>query len=555
MPASKQDQGFLGRTFYRASGGVRLAVFLFWLLPAFGAAALLAGFLFWLFLNGFYYLVIVPAIVAFGVGFLVRLAVVKGHCRNWLVGGLAGLCAAIVLYFGYFYMGMLYHWGSGRLDLLPTYIDARMKTDVIRDTNHSGDSPTHSPGMNWFMFTFEAAAVFLIGIVPAVQRSRKPYCEACGRWMARRVTTFSPNASRELLDTLRSGSSQEFAALCAKPVYVSLPNVSLGIDACPSLNDGVSRGCPVYISVKQVIQSQGMTKADPLDQARGKMLLRALQATSSELSALAHRFKALENAVGKSVVAAPLPAKTTSPGAEGFPIEIKDVEPEYAGKVATRGMMWSGTILTFVPLLTFFAGMGLMLWAITILEVPVSAAEKFFAYGMIAVAIVFILGGIIVALRNPSFVAIRILQKRLRGELGRRPNRLVDPGNPEALVVEIVPKANWGKVMLYLASDVGLLLRDRSRRQLLFEGDRGRFRVPVDALTYCALEEFVYYSGHARIRYYYVVLRIENPTQFWEAPIRLQTGGGLGSRKRKKEMTLLFDRIEQLRRASQSVAT
>jgi hypothetical protein len=98
-------------------------------------------------------------------------------------------------------------------------------------------------------------------------------------------------------------------------------------------------------------------------------------------------------------------------------------------------------------------------------------------------------------------------------------------------------------------------LLDQTRRELLFEGDRERFRIPADALTYCGLEEFVYQSGHSKVTYYYVVLRIESPTQFWEAPIRLNAGAGLGGRKRKKKMTLLFNRVQQMRAARKAAVT
>jgi hypothetical protein len=478
--------------------------------------------------------------------------VIKGHCRNWLVGGLAGLCAAVVLYLGYFYCGMIYHWGpryTSRLDLLPAYIRARMKTDAIRDSHDSKESSTHSTVMNWVFFNIDAGIVLLLVVFPGIQRSRRPYCESCRCWMTRRVTSFNPNTSVTVMDALRSGASHTLAALCAAPVYSSVPNLSVGIDLCPSLQAGGSRGCPVYISVKQVRQAQGFAGADPIDQAQGKLLLRTLQATSGEMAALAPRFKLLENVTGRSVIPAPPPMTTASLAQKDILVEIAAIEPEYAGKILSRGMLWAGSVLTFVPLLTFFGGLGLLWWATDILDGRVSPVEKFIAVGMIPVAIVCMVVGMAVALKNPSYLANRILQKRLRRELARRPQRLVSPDNPEALFTEIVPKANWGRLMLDSASDVGLLLLDQARREVLFEGDHGRFRIPVDALTYCGFEEFVFSQGHSTIRYYYVVLRIESPAQFWEAPIRLRTGAGLGAKKRKKAMTLLFDRIQQMRAA------
>lgn len=558
MSLINQGESFPGRVSYHASGGVRFGPFLVWLLPAVAAAAILAFLLFWLFLKGYYYMIVVPLIAALGVGALVRLAVIKGHCRNWLLAGLAGFCAAVVLYLGYFYCGMVYQWGPrvvARSDLLPVYINARMKTDVIRDEGGPKDSATHDTGMNWFTFIFEAGSVLFVVVFLGIQRSRRPYCEACERWMIRRVTSFNPSTSAAVLDALRTGSSQALAALCATPVYSSVPNLSVGIDVCASLENSGSRGCPVYISVKRVMQSQGIAGADPIDQARGKLLLRTLQATPSEIAALAHRFKLLESIAGRSVVFGPVPTTTKSPVHADLPVQIQALEPEHAGKALSRGMIWGGSILTFVPLLIFIGGLGLVAWAATLLEGQVSPAQKLALFSMIAAGIICTVGGMALALTNPSFMAYRILQKRLRGELARRPNRKVNPDNPEALFVEIVPKAHWGKLMLHSASDIGLLLLDEAKRELLFEGDRQRFRIPADAITYCGLEEFVYQQGHGRTRYCYVVLRIESPTRFWEAPIRLQRGAGLGYRKRKREMTLLFNRVQQMRAESKTVLT
>jgi hypothetical protein len=308
--------------------------------------------------------------------------------------------------------------------------------------------------------------------------------------------------------------------------------------------------------VKQIRQSQGVAGADPIDQAQGKLLLRAMEASSSEMAALAARFNVLGTATGR-LVATESPQTTTASLAQGeLPVEIKAVEPEYAGRILSRGMLWGGAILTFAPLLTFFGGLGLLAWATTILEGVVPPVEKFTAFGMIAVGIIGMVLGITVALGNPSYLANRYLQKRLRRELARRPKRIIDPGNPEALFVEIVPKANWGRLMLDNASDVGLLLLDRAKREILFEGDHERFRISVDAITYCGFEEFVYRQGHSTSRYYHVVLRIENPTQFWEAPIRLRTGAGLGgTKKRKKKMTLLFNSVQQMRAGQKAAAT
>ena len=93
--------------------------------------------------------------------------------------------------------------------------------------------------------------------------------------------------------------------------------------------------------------------------------------------------------------------------------------------------------------------------------------------------------------------------------------RLVKPGDSEALFVEIVPKLNWGKLSLETARDAGFLRVDKARREVLFEGDRERWRIPAAAITYCEMEFFVEGQGsHAARKVFYTVLRARHPTEF-----------------------------------------
>jgi len=89
-------------------------------------------------------------------------------------------------------------------------------------------------------------------------------------------------------------------------------------------------------------------------------------------------------------------------------------------------------------------------------------------------------------LRNPW--SSRYVFHKTRAEFLRRPDPIVDPNDPEAILVEIIPRRNWGQVMLENAEDQGFLLVDRERRQLLFEGDNQRYRIPARALVSSGVE-------------------------------------------------------------------
>src|SRR5439155_10658453 len=65
---------------------------------------------------------------------------------------------------------------------------------------------------------------------------------------------------------------------------------------------------------------------------------------------------------------------------------------------------------------------------------------------------------------------------------------VVDPNHPDAILAEVIPRRNWGQLMLENADDQGFLLVDAERRQLLFEGDKQRYRIPADAILSCDVE-------------------------------------------------------------------
>jgi len=99
-------------------------------------------------------------------------------------------------------------------------------------------------------------------------------------------------------------------------------------------------------------------------------------------------------------------------------------------------------------------------------------------------------------------------------------NRLGLHARPAALFVQVIPRANWGKLKLDDASDLGFLRVDPQKRELLFEGDNEQYRVPGAAITSCEIEVFVSGQGtHGATTLYRVVLQANHPSGFWEVPI------------------------------------
>lgn len=160
---------------------------------------------------------------------------------------------------------------------------------------------------------------------------------------------------------------------------------------------------------------------------------------------------------------------------------------------------------------------------------------------------------LVIAFIDPSFLGNRYVRKVLRRELERRTSLMVDLNDPDALFVEYVPKINWGKLMLDNASDAGPLVVDQQKREIRFEGDKERWRIPAAAITYCEFEFFVQQQGHAKSRMYYAVLRANHRGGFWEAPIRPRGKLGPFSGRRKKATRQLFEAIQKIRGAKRDI--
>lgn len=568
MSNSNQSESFPGRNFYRGKG-VSWARFLPLYLLALLLAALLAAGMFGLFVAGQYYVVILPAIAGLLAALLVKLAVAKGHCRSAFVASTAGIVAGLVLYLGYFYCGMIYHLGTAAAlhpEALPYYIRARMNTDVIQDVHrpNDGEQTPHRPRgdswFNWGTFGIEFVAVMAFTTLAGFQRARKPYCNACQKWMSREATYFDPQQSTELLEALRLGSARSLAAVCAAPVFSTVPNTTLAAEVCPTAKEGGSRDCPVYVSLKHVSATGGGSPvSDPFDSAKGKVVLRSLQLNADEIAALGLRIKVLESIAGRTAVAAFKPGepRETSDERSGALAEITPVEPDFAGRVLTKRNAIIGTAYSFAALLLLFAGVGLAAFG-GITAFPdkqsnqvVSPGKKFAGMAILSVGGILFLGTAIFFLANPTYFGNRFLLKVVKREFGRRAKRLVESEDPDALFVEIVPKLTWGKLGLENAREIGYLRVDESKRQILFEGDRERWRIPAAAITSCGVEFFVEGQGtHAAMKIFYVVLRVRHATEFWEAPIRERGGAGkFRSGQRQRSANRLYEAIHRIQGA------
>lgn len=79
-------------------------------------------------------------------------------------------------------------------------------------------------------------------------------------------------------------------------------------------------------------------------------------------------------------------------------------------------------------------------------------------------------------------------RRLLVGALRERTDTLVDPQNPDAVIVEIMPREFWAKPNAESTIDMGYFVADGNRRCLLFEGDRSRYQIPFEAIRHTTIE-------------------------------------------------------------------
>jgi hypothetical protein len=177
------------------------------------------------------------------------------------------------------------------------------------------------------------------------------------------------------------------------------------------------------------------------------------------------------------------PAVTTATASR---VEIKAVPQKDAGRVLSSANTWIAAGLTLAPIPVGLAGGigGLVAAASLYDKVPAAAGACAIAGLACGAASVFA----IVAFQH--CLASRYMRWVARQAFAGRTDLLVRPDDSETDFVDVIPRINWGAAMLEPATDIGFFKIDHSRRELLFEGDSKRYRIPFAAVTACQVEDY-----------------------------------------------------------------
>jgi hypothetical protein len=549
-----------GRKFYQTSGNVNWVRFIPWAALVFVTGAVISLLMLFLSVIGFYLVLIVPLAGSAGIAGMVLLAVSKGQCRSRFIGGLLGAVAGIFVYLGYYYASMVHDIGlenASRIELLPRYIYLRIQTDQVHDVG----SPTERPDQgahsnrkyfNALFFVVEFGFNLFLPYGAGVRWAGKAYCEKCQLWMKRETSTFQPELGPGFVEALRLGSVQSLAALFTSPPKPSVPNTAVALDYCPNLKDGWTTLCPVFMSVKQVVMSSRGATLDAFDNAKGKMLVRRTLINPDEMPALLSRFRSLETATGTTAaqVLKELKVEVADPPAQAT-VEVRPVDPQFAGKVLTKKNALIGTGIALLGLVAVFGsiGIGALGGFLAFPDHPpvdgVSPVMKVMGISLIVLAGLIFVANAVMMFTSPSYFATRFLRRVTLREFGRRPAHLVNPADSSAVYVQVIPRATWGKMKLIDASDIGFLRVDTQKGDVYFEGDKEVYRIPGAAITSCEIESFVIGQGsHGATTVFRVVVQANHSSGFWEAPFA-QTGSS-GKFRRKARLKWAQDLQRQI---------
>jgi hypothetical protein len=233
--------------------------------------------------------------------------------------------------------------------------------------------------------------------------------------------------------------------------------------------------------------------------------------------------------------------------------EVRQVDPMDAGQILSLRSIIIGNLLCLVPLLIGITGVALVgLTVYSIFdgdEVPlVNQPWDTFTLRVLSLLVGMAIAafGFYWSARNTTQISGNYLRRKARRLIKYRADSLVDPDDPDALFVEVVPRENWDRLMLETATDVGFLLIDEYRRQVLFEGDNERLRIPIQSLTLCEID-WTFIGGNEGIKYYFTVLRFQTPKGTREYPFAYRGDlGQLGAEVRERRALALRDRISAL---------
>ena len=201
--------------------------------------------------------------------------------------------------------------------------------------------------------------------------------------------------------------------------------------------------------------------------------------------------------------------------------EQKLEPPEGCQIVTTRNLAIVDGFVGVPTRILLLGGLGLMLMGLKYFirgQRPLLDGAMLAGGGFAAIVV-----GVLFLTDLGEFLANHYFYWLFRSHFRLRPNATVSPDDAEAIFVGIVPRENWGKMILITITDAGFLRVDRQSRCVLFEGDKERWKAPAGSIISCEVESVRIGAespdNKANLRFY-AVLRARKGDVLWERPLQ-----------------------------------
>lgn len=431
---------------------------------------------------------IVAALAGALVGAAILGIVRFGHCRHPWLAAVTSVSLGLLWFAAQFFVLMLATFGADqwtRFDRLPEFLELCFRIGP------------RAPGVNapptgWIFLFVEILAVIAVPVIVALHAVSRPFSEEMQRWLDEGQAFFPPGSLAEVVTRL---SNFQPIPSDLEPLTGEMPErADRAVLHYGPGGDG--QGGPVYLSIR------------PNGQIFPRPLVYCWQLTETEIARVGRWFSGFQMAVAQPRSAPQSPGlRRASNDADAVIRECMTDPPVFSG--------WGTVILNAIPLMqivVFFLAMGLALWAIRSRKMAVGLTLFFIGFGALFVV--------------RTRFKYRLRTRMLSPKLLRRPTSLVEPNDPEAYFVEVVPRENWTKLLWDDAADHGFLKLDDVTRCLLFEGDRERWSIPVSAILRIHDEAKVKAGTGAPHSSHFVVVAVQFRESVWELPIHAMLDGG-----------------------------
>jgi hypothetical protein len=500
------DNAHESRAVYRHSGKVNWLMFLPGLVATAAVAIAMAGCLFWAYTEGYYWLIFAPMAAAFPVIGAWYLVLKWSHCRNRSVAAVTSVILAVLFYLGYYHVGVIEVVGvksAHRIDLLPSFIQYRMKTDVVTDLHPPAPVPARPEApsifrqaINWCFFGAELAFVIVLFVSIGQRGTSKAFCESCGRWTNSETLKLQPGAAAEFWDALQAGNHRDVQDRLMSTTGMKGIVGTLTVELCPTCLAG-GRSPLVCLTVSDVASAGRQGSPRPLAGPRFNLMNHPGVRTfvdhvvlrPDEIGALSLSFPGLASTMAANpyLFAEARSAAAKFRRAQPAPVleptkkiaRIKTVDSRDVTSVLTRR---NAMIRMLIGIASFCAGLIAALAPIGVVYFLEPRPPDWVFAAAVCWMILVVVVAMIWFLYFQTYLPDRFMLGQTWHAIDCREVRAVDLQSPDLFFVDIVPRSNWDKELKEKATDIGLLELNRARRELIFEGDRERYWIPADAI-------------------------------------------------------------------------